>query len=97
MLNNWNWIKNGNLVHVVISGVKCIHTICRTMSDDHILNLEMAQLIESLTEQIQSMNTILRNLERLPNTALYNIQRRYIQVLISCATSKLREAERNAQ
>ena len=67
------------------------------MSEYNILNPERLQIIESLTEQIQSLNTILRNLERLPNTALNNIQRRYIQVLISRATRKLREAERNAQ
>ena len=67
------------------------------MSEDNILNPERLQIIESLTEQIQSLNNILRNLERLPNTALNNIQRRYIQVLISRATRKLREAERNAQ
>ena len=67
------------------------------MSEDNILNPESLQIIQSLTEQIQSLNNILRNLERLPNTALNNIQRRYIQVLISRATRKLREAERNAQ
>ena len=67
------------------------------MSEDNILNPESLQVIQSLTEQIQSLNNILRNLERLPNTALNNIQRRYIQVLISRATRKLREAERNAQ
>ena len=67
------------------------------MSEDNILNPERLQIIQSLTEQIQSLNNILRNLERLPNTALNNIQRRYIQVLISRATRKLREAERNAQ
>ena len=67
------------------------------MSEDNILNPERLQIIESLTEQIQSLNNILRNLERLPNTALNNIQRRYIQVLISRATRKLREGERNAQ
>ena len=67
------------------------------MSEDNILNSESLQIIQSLTEQIQSLNNILRNLERLPNTALNNIQRRYIQVLISRATRKLREAERNAQ
>ena len=67
------------------------------MSEDNILNPESLQIIQSLTEQIQSLNNILRNLERLPNTALNNIQRRYIQVLISRATRKLREAETNAQ
>ena len=67
------------------------------MSEDSTLNPESLQIIQSLTEQIQSLNNILRNLERLPNTALNNIQRRYIQVLISRATRKLREAERNAQ
>ena len=67
------------------------------MSEDNILYPERHQIIESFTEKIQGLNTILRNLERLPNTALNNIQRRYIQVLISRATSKLREAERNAQ
>ena len=67
------------------------------MSEDNILNPESLQIIQSLTEQIQSLNNILRNLERLPNTALNNIQRRYIQVLISRATRKLREVERNAQ
>ena len=67
------------------------------MSEDNILNPESLQIIQSLTEQIQSLNNILRNLERLPNTALNNIQRSYIQILISRATSKLREAEGNAQ
>ena len=43
------------------------------MSEDNILNPESLQNIQSLTEQIQSLN-ILRNLERLPNTALNNIQ-----------------------
>ena len=46
------------------------------MSEDNILNPESLQIIQSLTEQIQSLNNILRNLERLPNTALNNIQRR---------------------
>ena len=67
------------------------------MSVDSTLNPESLQIIQSLTEQIQSLNNILRNLERLPNTALNNIQRRYIQILISRATRKLREAEMNAQ
>ena len=84
-------------MRIVICGVQCIHTICQTMSEDNILYFERARLEESLTEQIRGLNTILRNLERLPNTALNNIQRRYIQVLISRATSKLREAQRNPQ
>ena len=67
------------------------------MSADNILNLDGAHIIESLSAQIQSLRAILTHLEHFPNSALINIQKRYVEILIRRAQNKILEARRNLQ
>ena len=67
------------------------------MSADNILNLDGAHIIESLSAQIQSLRAILTHLDQLPNSALINIQKRYVQTLIRRAQNKILDVRQNLQ
>ena len=67
------------------------------MSSNNSLSLDETPTIEDLLAQIQSLRSILIHLNQLPSSALVNIQKRYVEVLIRRAQNKIIELRRNLQ
>ena len=67
------------------------------MSSNNSLSLDETPTIEDLLAQIQSLRSILTHLNQLPSSALVNIQKRYVEVLIRRAQNKIIELRRNLQ
>ena len=65
------------------------------MPSNNSLSIDGTLSIEDLLEQIQSLRSILTHLNRLPSSALVNIQKRYINLLIRRAQTKILEIRRN--
>ena len=65
------------------------------MSSNNSLSLDETPTIEDLLAQIQSLRSILTHLNQLPSSALVNIQKRYIDLLIRRAQTKIVELRRN--
>ena len=65
------------------------------MPSNNSLSIDGTLSIEDLLEQIQSLRSILTHLNRLPSSALVNIQKRYINLLIRRAQTKILELRRN--
>ena len=65
------------------------------MSSNNSLSLDETPTIEDLLAQIQSLRSILTHLNQLPSSALVNIQKRYIDLLIRRAQTKILELRRN--
>ena len=67
------------------------------MPSNNSLSIDGTLSIEDLLEQIQSLRSILTHLNQLPSSALVNIQKRYVEVLIRRAQNKIIELRRNLQ
>ena len=67
------------------------------MSSNNSLSLDGTPTIEDLLAQIQSLRSILTHLNPLPSSALVNIQKRYVEVLVRRAQNKIIELRRNLQ
>ena len=67
------------------------------MPRNNALNIDGEHIIENLSAQIESLRAILTHLDQLPNSALINIQKRYVQTLIRRAQNKILEVRRNLQ
>ena len=67
------------------------------MSSNNSSSLDGTPTIEDLLAQIQSLRSILTHLNQLPSSALVNIQKRYVEVLIRRAQNKIIELRRNLQ
>ena len=65
------------------------------MPSNNSLSIDGTLSIKDLLEQIQSLRSILTHLNRLPSSALVNIQKRYINLLIRRAQTKILELRRN--
>ena len=65
------------------------------MFSNNSLSLEETLTIEDLLAQIQSLRSILTHLNQLPSSALVNIQKHYINLLIRRAQTKILELRRN--
>ena len=65
------------------------------MPSNNSLSIDGTLSIEDLLEQIQSLRSILTHLNRLPSSALVNIQKRYINLLIRRAQTKILELRRD--
>ena len=65
------------------------------MPSNNSLSIDGTLSIEDLLEQIQSLRSILTHLNRLPSSALVNIQKRYINLLSRRAQTKILELRRN--
>ena len=67
------------------------------MPSNNSLSIDGTLTIEDLLEQIQSLRSILTHLNRLPSSALVNIQKRYVEVLVRRPQNKIIELRRNLQ
>ena len=65
------------------------------MPSNNSLSIDGTLSIEDLLEQIQSLRSILTHLNQLPSSALVNIQKRYINLLIRRAQTKILELRRD--
>ena len=65
------------------------------MPSNNSLSIDGTISIEDLLGQIQSLRSILTHLNQLPSSALVNIQKRYINLLIRRAQTKILELRRD--
>ena len=65
------------------------------MPSNNSLSIDVIPTIEDLLAQIQSLRSILTHLNQLPSSALVNIQKRYINLLIRRAQTKILELRRD--
>ena len=65
------------------------------MPSNNSLSIDGTISIEDLLGQIQSLRSILTHLNQLPSSALVNIQKRYNNLLIRRAQTKILELRRN--
>ena len=65
------------------------------MPSNNSLSIDGTISIEDLLGQIQSLRSILTHLNQLPSSALVNIQKRYINLLIRRAQTKILELQRD--
>ena len=65
------------------------------MPSNNSLSIDGTLTIEDLLEQIQSLRSILTHLNQLPSSALVNIQKRYINLVIRRAQTKILELQRD--
>ena len=82
-------------MYIYFCDTKCVNLVGGIMSSNNSLSIDGTLTIEDLLEQIQSLRSILTHQNRLPSSALVNIQKRYINLLIRRAQTKILELRRN--
>ena len=82
-------------MYIYFCDTKCVNLVDGIMPSNNSLSIDGTLTIEDLLEQIQSLRSILTHLNRLPSSALVNIQKRYINLLIRRAQTKILELRRN--
>ena len=82
-------------MYIYFCDTKCVNLVHWIMPSNNSLSIDGTISIEDLLGQIQSLRSILTHLNQLPSSALVNIQKRYINLLIRRAQTKILELRRD--
>ena len=82
-------------MYIYFCDTKCVNLVRWIMPSNNSLSIDGTISIEDLLGQIQSLRSILTHLNQLPSSALVNIQKRYINLLIRRAQTKILELRRD--
>ena len=82
-------------MYIYLCDTNCVNLVRWIMPSNNSLSIDGTISIEDLLGQIQSLRSILTHLNQLPSSALVNIQKRYINLLIRRAQTKILELQRD--